>query len=340
VNQPFFATIDRSDSLYKPGYEKDSESGLEFAQARYYNTIHGRFTSVDPLTASASIRNPQTFNRYSYVLNSPYKYTDPLGLLSVTTGACGSWCSNVWLETGRGGGALTSGGIERPFAEEFEAMALFRDIGTALASLETYGSGSQLEVQVIRAGLKSILENGTQEARRIAADIVNSNIQINVVDNLGSSGATFLRDAAGLAAAIAEAGTLSVSRALGFFGIRLDRQTTLTNYEDLEATLVHEGKHASILAAVAVSLSTGNPKTYQDESMSSNEVRASTTATRYLIKRGGTYLTKGQALGFINADGTLNTAAMNAKGQAAGAFYAGLGISSVQEWLNHLGVTW
>ncbi|MBK9153454.1 MAG: hypothetical protein IPM25_04435 [Chloracidobacterium sp.] len=36
------------------GYEKDSESGLEFAQARYYNTIHGRFTSVDPLTASAS----------------------------------------------------------------------------------------------------------------------------------------------------------------------------------------------------------------------------------------------------------------------------------------------
>lgn len=62
------------------GYEKDGESGLEFAQARYYNPTHGRFTSVDPLTASASLRNPQTFNRYSYVLNSPYKFTDPLGL--------------------------------------------------------------------------------------------------------------------------------------------------------------------------------------------------------------------------------------------------------------------
>jgi RHS repeat-associated protein len=54
------------------GYEKDTESGLEFAQARYYNSTHGRFSSVDPLTASASIKNPQTFNRYSYVLNSPY----------------------------------------------------------------------------------------------------------------------------------------------------------------------------------------------------------------------------------------------------------------------------
>ena len=62
------------------GYQKDDESGLEYAQARYYNTQNGRFTSVDPLTASGAIRNPQTFNRYSYVTNSPYKFVDPLGL--------------------------------------------------------------------------------------------------------------------------------------------------------------------------------------------------------------------------------------------------------------------
>jgi len=63
------------------GYERDGESGLDFAQARYYNASHGRFTSVDPLVASAEIKNPQTFNRYAYVLNSPYKFSDPLGLL-------------------------------------------------------------------------------------------------------------------------------------------------------------------------------------------------------------------------------------------------------------------
>ena len=64
------------------GYERDYESGLDFAQARYYNSQHGRFTSVDPLTSSANVKDPQTFNRYSYVLNSPYKFTDPLGLLA------------------------------------------------------------------------------------------------------------------------------------------------------------------------------------------------------------------------------------------------------------------
>lgn len=83
-------TAQRTANLgYKPenirqdytGYQKDEESELEYAQARYYNSLLGRFNSVDPLTASVSIRNPQTFNRYSYVLNSPYKFSDPLGLL-------------------------------------------------------------------------------------------------------------------------------------------------------------------------------------------------------------------------------------------------------------------
>lgn len=62
------------------GYQKDDESGLEFAQARYYNTGHGRFTSVDPLTASADAADPQSFNRYAYVGNDPLNFVDPSGL--------------------------------------------------------------------------------------------------------------------------------------------------------------------------------------------------------------------------------------------------------------------
>ncbi len=98
------------------GYQKDDESGLEFAQARYYNNKHGRFTSVDPLVASANVKDPQTFNRYTYALNSPYKFTDPLGLLSVSTGACGQ-CQNV--DRG-GGGAFDSAGNGSGFSEDVE----------------------------------------------------------------------------------------------------------------------------------------------------------------------------------------------------------------------------
>jgi RHS repeat-associated protein len=77
------------------GYQKDEESGLEFAQARYYNNRHGRFTSVDPLTASANVKDPQTFNRYSYAMNSPYKFTDPLGLRAMDVGSGSSHGSDV-----------------------------------------------------------------------------------------------------------------------------------------------------------------------------------------------------------------------------------------------------
>jgi|GEM_PF-6008967 len=43
------------------GYEADAETGLNFAQARYQSSVQGRFTSVDPLGASAAVTNPQSF---------------------------------------------------------------------------------------------------------------------------------------------------------------------------------------------------------------------------------------------------------------------------------------
>jgi RHS repeat-associated protein len=62
------------------GYEHDSETGLDYAQARYFAAAHGRFTGVDPLAASAHVGSPQTWNRYSYALNNPLRMTDPSGM--------------------------------------------------------------------------------------------------------------------------------------------------------------------------------------------------------------------------------------------------------------------
>jgi RHS repeat-associated protein len=65
------------------GYERDAETGLDFAQARYYSSAQGRFTSPDPLHASGAPTEPQSWNRYSYVGNRPTVLTDPTGLLWV-----------------------------------------------------------------------------------------------------------------------------------------------------------------------------------------------------------------------------------------------------------------
>src|SRR5690606_20951657 len=62
------------------GYERDEETGLDFAEARYYYNNHGRFTAVDPLLASCKSADPQTFNRYAYTMNRPLNHVDPTGL--------------------------------------------------------------------------------------------------------------------------------------------------------------------------------------------------------------------------------------------------------------------
>ena len=62
------------------GYERDAETGLDFAQARYSSSSQGRFTSPDPLGASMTVADPQSFNRYSYTRNDPVNRTDPTGM--------------------------------------------------------------------------------------------------------------------------------------------------------------------------------------------------------------------------------------------------------------------
>jgi RHS repeat-associated protein len=52
-------------------------TGLDYFGARYHSGPQGRFTSVDP--GQPDPDNPQSWNRYSYVLNNPLKYVDPDG---------------------------------------------------------------------------------------------------------------------------------------------------------------------------------------------------------------------------------------------------------------------
>lgn len=63
------------------GYERDGEISLDYAQARYYSSSQGRFTSPDPLLASGRSALPQSWNRYSYALNNPLQLVHPTGLI-------------------------------------------------------------------------------------------------------------------------------------------------------------------------------------------------------------------------------------------------------------------
>ena len=66
--------------MHFTGYQRDMESGLDNAQARYMGSSLGRFLSPDPANAGADSTNPQSWNMYSYVLNNPLSAIDPFGL--------------------------------------------------------------------------------------------------------------------------------------------------------------------------------------------------------------------------------------------------------------------
>jgi RHS repeat-associated protein len=60
------------------GKERDTESGNDYFDARYYSSAMGRFLSPDnPKFSEKS--DPQSWNLYSYVLNNPLSKTDPTG---------------------------------------------------------------------------------------------------------------------------------------------------------------------------------------------------------------------------------------------------------------------
>ncbi len=106
--------------------ERDDESGLDYFLARYYSGGLGRFSSVDPLAASANPSLPQSWNRYAYVGNNPLAYVDPLGLFSSPAFNCSDQetaCLNDEQRRILNNSTLTIDG------QELSGEALFAELG-------------------------------------------------------------------------------------------------------------------------------------------------------------------------------------------------------------------
>src|SRR5213593_1221626 len=56
-------------SIFLCFYQRDQESGLDYALNRYHSNTNGRFTSADK--GDAQLYMPVTLNRYTYGANDP-----------------------------------------------------------------------------------------------------------------------------------------------------------------------------------------------------------------------------------------------------------------------------
>jgi RHS repeat-associated protein len=83
------------------GHERDIVAGdghtLDDMHARYYNASAGRFLEVDPVDGDP--RNPQSWNRYSYVQDNPLRFSDPTGRQVAQTIEVGAFTISVVILT-------------------------------------------------------------------------------------------------------------------------------------------------------------------------------------------------------------------------------------------------
>jgi RHS repeat-associated protein len=106
----------------------DSDTGLIYLRARYYDQVTGQFLSVDPEVAST--REP-----YGYTGQSPLDGSDPTGLL--TEGLCGGLSAAV-SGVGASGGVCAVKATEHGYPEQIG----WTDTGGAGGALGAGASGS------------------------------------------------------------------------------------------------------------------------------------------------------------------------------------------------------
>ncbi len=82
-------------------YTRDSATGNDYADQRYYTSTLGRFMTPDPYGGSAMTNNPTSWNRYGYVNGDPVNSSDPTGedLVPLCTVGTGEGAELVPCET-------------------------------------------------------------------------------------------------------------------------------------------------------------------------------------------------------------------------------------------------
>jgi len=103
-------------------HESDGESGLIYANARYYHPVLGRFLAVDPASRDNPrkfLQDPQQLNGYSYVRNNPLNFIDPEGLFTVVVPGTG-YDKDDWSNDGSAGDFINS--VGETFGEPAEVF--------------------------------------------------------------------------------------------------------------------------------------------------------------------------------------------------------------------------
>jgi RHS repeat-associated protein len=227
--------------------QKDTESGLTYLRARYYDSTSGRFTSQDPVPGALSM--PGTQNGYNYVNNNPTNLSDPSG--EFPTVVIGAIIGSV-------AGAVTNGITYAFTTHNFN----LRDLGANVAGGAVSGG---ISGACLGSGVGLLLGTGCGGASGLLGDFVTQRLDTQEGVDLGHVGVAAAAGALGgalgnvgaaninkgwLALANRNPGGLSASNILpwattGSLGQKLQLNNLVGNIWGLGINLIEESTYSN-----------------------------------------------------------------------------------------------
>ncbi len=171
-------------------YTRDSATGLDYADQRYYSSSLARFLTPDPYRRSGRLAVPLSLNRYNYVGGDPINRNDPSGLCDVTIAGITQSSANAPDIASYGSSDITvfpyAGGASQGFVGYLQ--------GVAQAAAQAFGPTSNTYGVVI--GLLNAAEqggpinvttfSGGAAAFTAAVNWLNSNGEASVTSMIGN----------------------------------------------------------------------------------------------------------------------------------------------------------
>lgn len=183
--KPFGESIEEpKDDVGYTGHKFDTDLGLSYMQARYYDPVIGRFYSNDPVGYTA--KNPvMSFNRYMYVNNNPYKYTDPNGEL-------------LFQAVGFAIGAVSSYRAAKRAGLSGKSLAAATLIGGGVGALTGGFGGTVVSTGIKAAVSKALGASTTQVVKTVVGNTASGAIAGATGETVGSIANDKLPTKAGL----------------------------------------------------------------------------------------------------------------------------------------------
>ncbi|MFH0343774.1 MAG: RHS repeat domain-containing protein [Chromatiales bacterium] len=156
----------------EPGYTgkfEEPDLGIQNFGARWYDPRIGRFLAIDP--AGFDPQNPQSFNRYAYANNNPYRFVDPNGESPLDVGF-------LIVDTVKLGSALYSGNSEA-------IASAGVDLAASAVGLASPIPGTGLAIKAARAADKVGDAAGVAKGSTEIVQRAMSRAELNAIQNTG-----------------------------------------------------------------------------------------------------------------------------------------------------------